>query len=114
MSRDLDASIAGIYPVKQVVLSESTIANNEIVAAVAGMSIRMISMMLTVDGAVDIQWKSGTVARSGLMEFADSGGMTAESQTGLLWTAVGAALNLDQSATVQVSGTITYIEVDGA
>ncbi len=114
MSRDLDASISGIHPVKQAVISENTIANNEIVAAVAGKSIRLISLMMTVDGAVDIQWKSATAARSGLMEFADSGGMTAESQTGLLWTAIGAALNLDQSTTAQVSGTITYIEVDGA
>ena len=114
MSRDLDASIAGIYPVKQVVLSEVTIANNEIVAAVAGKSIRMISMMLTVAGAVNIQWKSGTAARSGLMEFADSGGMTHSAQDGILWTAIGAALNLDADSVAQISGTLTYIEVDGA
>ena len=109
-----EASIAGIYPVKQVVLDESTIANNEIVAAVVGKSIRLISLMMTVDAAVDIQWKSATAARSGLMEFADSGGMTMSVKTGILWTAVGAALNLDQSTVAQVSGVITYIEVDGA
>ena len=109
-----EASISGRYPVKQAIIDEVTIANNTIIAAVAGKSIRMVSMMLTVAGAVNIQWKSGTAARSGLMEFADSGGMTHAAQDGILWTAVGAALNLDQDATVQVSGTITYIEVDGA
>ncbi len=108
-----EASIAGIYPVKQAVLSENTIANNEIVAAVPGKSIRLISIMMTVDAAIDIQWKSATVARSGLMEFADSGGLTISVKTGILWTAVGDALNLDSSTTAQVSGTITYIEVDG-
>ncbi len=109
-----EASISGIYPVKQAVISENTIANNELVAAVAGKSIRLISFMLTVDAAVNMQWKSATAARSGLMEFADSGGMTHSAQDGILWTAVGAALNLDQDSTAQVSGTLTYIEVDGA
>ncbi len=109
-----EASISGIYPVKQVVISEVTIANNQIVAAVPGKSIRMISLMITVAAAVNIQWKSATAARSGLMEFADSGGMTHSEKTGILWTAVGAALNLDQDAAIQVSGTLTYIEVDGA
>ncbi len=108
-----EASISGIYPVKQAIIDEIAIANNEIVAAVTGKSIRMVSMMLTVAGAVNIQWKSGAAARSGLMEFADSGGMTHSAQDGILWTAIGAALNLDQDAAIQVSGTITYIEVDG-
>lgn len=108
-----EASIGGIYPVKQAVLNENTIANNGIVAAVPGKSIRMISLMMTVDAAIDLQWKSAGAARSGLMEFADSGGMTLSVPTGILWTAIGDPLNLDSSTVAQVSGTITYIEVPG-
>ncbi len=107
-------SISGRFPVKQAIINEITIANNGIVAAVSGKSIRVISMMFTVAAAVDLQWKSGGAAITGLMEFADSGGMTHQSEAGIFWTAVGVALNLDQNAAIQVSGVITYIEVDGA
>ncbi len=108
-----EASLSGRYPVKQAVISEVTIANNEIVAAVPGKSIRVVSLMFTVAAAVNIQWKSATIGISGLMEFADSGGLTHSAEDGIFWTTKGAALNLDQDAAIQVSGVLTYIEYAG-
>lgn len=107
-----EASIAGRYPVKQAVIDEATIASNEIVPAVAGKSIRVIALMFTVAGPVNLTWRSAANNLTGAMEFADSGGLTHESQDGLFWTNEGEALNLNQDAAVQVSGVLTYIEVD--
>ncbi len=108
-----EASLSGRYPAKQAVISEVTIANNEIVAAVPGKSIRVVSLMYTVADAVNLQWKSATTGITGLMEFAASGGLTHASQDGIFWTTKGQALNLDQDAAIQVSGVITYIEYAG-
>ncbi len=108
-----DASISGKLPVKQAVISEVTIANNELVAAVPGKSIRVISLMFTVAAAVNIEFNSGTTQITGLMEFADSGGLTHENDNGIFWTIKGEALNLDQDAAIQISGVLTYVLTDG-
>ena len=106
-----EASISGRFPVKQAVIDESTIASNTIVAAVTDKSIRVIALMFTVGGPVNLTWESDTTPLTGAMEFADSGGLTHESQDGIFWTAPGEALVLTQDAAVQVSGVLTYAEV---
>ncbi len=109
-----EASIAGIYPVKQAVIAATGITTAEVVAAVPGKSIRVVSLLLTLSAATNLQFQDGdTTVRSGIMEFADSGGMTAASKTGLFWTAVGQALDLDIDAAATVGGVLTYIEVAG-
>jgi len=105
-----DASIAGRYPLKQAVIDFATAATHEVVAAVPGKSIRVVSMFFTVGGPCNLTWQSGSTPLTGAMEFADSGGMTHESQDGIMWTTKGEALNLDSDAVVQLSGTITYFE----
>lgn len=105
------ASVSGRYPLKQAIIDESTIATNEIVAAVAGKQIRVISLMFTVAGAVNLTWEDDTADITGIMEFADSGGLTHASDSGIFWTRAGEALNLTADAAVAVGGVLTYIEV---
>lgn len=111
-----ESSIAGRYPVKQAIIDFNTIATHEVVAAVTDFkgqarSIRVIAVMFTVAGPVNLTWQSATTPLTGAMEFADSGGLTHESQDGIMWTAPGEALNLASDAAVQLSGVITYVVV---
>ncbi len=109
-----EASIAGVYPVKQQLISVVGILTADVVAAVVGKSIRVISLTFTISAATNIRWLSAANNISGLMEFADSGGLTNSEKTGLFWTNVGEALRLDVDAAATVAGVLTYIEVAGA
>ena len=106
-----ESSISGRFPVKQAVINENGIATHEIVAAVADKSIRIIALMFTVAGPVNITFQSAATPLTGAMEFADSGGLTHESQDGIMWTQPGEAFNLAADAAVLISGVVTYIEV---
>ncbi len=109
-----EASLSGRFPVKQAVLAATGITTAEIVPAVPGKSIRVVSLMFTVSAATNLQFQDGVgTVRSGLMEFADSGGLTLAAEDGIFWTAVGQALDLDIDAAATVGGVLTYIEVDG-
>ncbi len=110
-----EASLSGRFPVKQAVIAATGITTAEIVAAVPGKSIRVVTLMMTVAAATNLQFQDGdTTVRSGIMEFADSGGLTIASEDGIFWTAVGQALDLDIDAAATVGGVLTYLEIPGA
>lgn len=113
MTQAVEASIFGRYPVKQIELSSTGIITEDVVAAVPTRSIRVVSLMLTISAATNIRWLSAAANISGLMEFADSGGLTHSEKTGIFWTQVGDALRINVDAAATVAGTLTYIEVDG-
>lgn len=106
-------SISGRYPAKFAAISESTAASNEIVAGVASKSIRVISVVLVCAAAVTVTWEDedGTNV-SGAMSFPDNGGYSLENDAGLFQTIPGKGLHLLSGGAVQVSGHISYIEVD--
>ena len=90
--------------------SETTAARNEIVAAVAGKKIRVLSWTLNAaDGENDVTWESATTALSGALEIANNATAGASFGGGLFETAAGAALNTTQSAATLVAGHITYV-----
>ncbi len=113
MGQAVEASIFGRYPVKQQVIDTTGIITEDLVAAVSSKSIRVISLLFTVNGPTNIRFLSAAANISGLIEFADSGGMTIAVKTGVFWTQVGDALRLNVDAAVLMSGVLTYIEVDG-
>lgn len=105
-----EPSFSGRYPLKQAAISKATAASHEIVPAVAGHSIRAISLLLVADSAVDVTFEDGGgTDRTGPMDCDTI--ITASSESGLFWTAKGEALNMLLGGAVQVSGVITYIEV---
>lgn len=87
-------------------ISENTIANNEIVGAVANKRIVVLNVVITVQSGQTMQWKSGTTAISGAM---DSSYTAGDAHAGLLVTAIGEALNLDMTAATLIAGHLTYI-----
>jgi hypothetical protein len=86
--------------------------DNVIVAAVTGKKIRITSYLLIPSAAVSLTWKSDSDEISGTMDFAALGGAapTGNAWAPLLETAEGAALKLNLSAAVQVSGHVAYFE----
>ena len=88
--------------------------DNSIVALVAGKEIRVISYVLVASGGANTLFWNSSVggALSGGMGLADTGGISAQSQTGLFETVAGEALELNLSAATSVDGHISYIEVD--
>ena len=98
---------------KQVVISENTTGDQEIVAAVTGKRIVVTSFWFKCSAANTLTWKSATTAISGAAAWEQSGGMIAPFNIGgYFWTIAGQALNLNLSAAQQVSGSLTYIERD--
>jgi hypothetical protein len=112
---DLGESLFGRFPVKRAVVSEATIDDHEIVAAVTGKSIVLMNVVLKVANGQTLTWKSGDggTALSGAMVFATSDLLysATDSEQGLLQTAPGVGLFLALAAATQVSGHISYCEV---
>lgn len=87
--------------------------DNEIVAAVSGKKIRVLTYTFQAANPVNATWKSGssTNLSGALPQTANTGISTTFCPIGHFETASGQALNLYLSAAVQVSGHITYVEV---
>lgn len=86
--------------------------DNAIVAAVGGKKIRVLSYVFVCSGTVNVKWRNGTTDLMGAASFvANTGIAMPYCPVGYFETSVAAALNLNLSAAVQVSGHITYVEV---
>jgi len=101
--------ISGTAKYAKIVATGS--GDTEVVAAVTGKKIRVIAVSLVATTATAIKFRSATTDITGSMGFANNGGLTQESVTGLFETVAGAALNINSSAAVVVGGFVTYIEV---
>jgi len=98
---------------KYAVINRSSTGNGTaVVAAVTAKKIRVLRFSFVHAGAVTVKWQSGTTDISGPMVFDAAGGMVEPfSPYGSFETAAGVALNLNLSATVQVGGTLQYVEI---
>jgi hypothetical protein len=93
-------------------ISESTAATNDLVAAVTGKKIRVLSYVLNAAGGANtITFKSASTAISGAMDVGDNVSLVADCASGLFETAKGEALNLTQSGATLVAGHLTYVLV---
>lgn len=99
--------------IKEAIINASASGQQNVIAAVSGKSIRLISAVLSVSAQVNVQWKSGGGGNlSGLMYCEMRGGAAWQfNPHGWFQTAVGEALAISLSAAVPVGGTIQYIEV---
>lgn len=100
---------------KFAIISGASSGNNTLVAAVTGKKIRVLSYALVAAGAVTVRFESGAdgTALSGVMSLAANGGLAcAFNEGGWFETAAGVLLNMELGGAVQVSGHLTYIEVE--
>lgn len=91
------------------VISESTAADNEIVAGVAGKKIVVTEYLIVAAGAVVATFKTeGGAALTGAMTMATGIPISARDEDGLFETVEGEGLDLTLSGGVQVSGHFKY------
>jgi len=96
------------------VISTSASGDTTIVAAQTGKRFRVLSWDLTVNGAVNVKWKSGaSTDKTGLYYFSAAGsGISApEAENGLFETVAGDALVINLSGLVAVGGRVTYLAI---
>lgn len=107
-------AISGKNVLKYFVINVVTATTPELVAAVPGKHICVVNYTLVIKGATVVTFKSAANPISGPL---DPGAAAVVDASGVpespcFQTALGEALNLTNSAAVQVSGHGTYIEVD--
>ena len=103
--------MSSLTPVYTAVISENAIADNEVVAAVAGKQIKVLSLVLVCSGGANTcTWKTAATAISGAMSFAVNGGYSlGDGTTPVLVTNNGEALNLALTAATLVGGHVSYV-----
>lgn len=100
-----------IAQIKRAVIDKATQATHEIVAAVPGKKICVVSMFYLAAGTVEATWKSAsTVVTGGLQHTASTGVVLNENPDGWFETATGEALNLTLAQAISVDGALSYFE----
>lgn len=99
---------------KRFVITASSSGNNEIVAAVAGKHIRVLSYNYVASGTVNVAWRSGATTVIGGLGYwvANTGKVAPKNEDGWFQTAAGEALNVNLSGAVAIGGEGTYVEID--
>ncbi len=95
----------------RAVISVSSSGNNEIVAAIPGVSIVVVGYCIICASAVTVKFKSGTAGSdlTGAMPCGANGGLiTPQWSGGHFDTGIGESVNLVLGGAVQVSGYILY------
>jgi hypothetical protein len=97
---------------KFATIDEASSGDNQVVAAVAGKKIRVLSYVIVSSAANTCTWRDGTSPISGGMSLAANGGVSAPyNPLGHFETTANTTLNLNLSAAQSVDGHLTYIEV---
>jgi hypothetical protein len=97
------------HNVKYAYLDATGSGNTEIVAAVTGYKIRLLSAVVVALTAVTVHFESATTQISADNAVGATGGWTMpESENGWCETVAGQALNVNLSAAVATGVTITY------
>lgn len=108
--------VAGVAATPQfAVISGSTSGDNTLITAVVGKKFRVLSLFLVSAGTTTVRFESGAggTALTGAMSLiANTGVVLPYNQAGWFQTTTtNQLLNMELNAAVQVSGSLTYIEV---
>ena len=100
---------SGTY--RTVLINAANSGNNEIVAAIAGTSIRVVSLFFVVAALAVCTFNDGTNNLTGAMSYGQYGGISMPfNQIGWFTGGAGRPLNLNLGGAYQVSGALTYME----
>lgn len=98
------------FSTRNAAINASASGDNQIVAAVTGFKIVVLSYVLVAAGTVTATWKSGaSTSLSGAMPLVANSGVSANGAYGVVQSAASEALNLDLSTNVAVTGHVTYM-----
>jgi len=90
----------------------ATTATHEVIAAITGMKLRVVSMFLRSDDVVTIQLLSGATAIGGTMQMTDGDYIQLNiNEYGHFETSAATLLNMELSAAISVDGHVCYVEI---
>ena len=98
---------------KRAVISASSSGVNALISAVTGKKIRVLSLVLMANAAVNVKFQShsGPTDLTGLFYLAANGGFSVGfSPLGHFETGSGEQLDINLSGAVAVGGCLTYVE----
>lgn len=98
---------------KRAVISASSSGVNALISAVTGKKIRVLSLVLMANAAVNVKFQSHTTPTdlTGLFYLAANGGFSVGfSPLGHFETVAGEQLDINLSGAVAVGGCLTYVE----
>jgi len=101
------------HEVKRAVINENTIANNEIIALVAGKKICIVNLAFTVDAEADIYLNSDANHMSGPMDFGGTNepkGFVSNHGNFPLKTLAGEGFFIESDTTAWIQGYVIYYE----
>lgn len=99
------------FPVKNVYLDTSSLGSNEVVAAVAGRTINVLSMAVISKLANDVKFLSASTQIGATMPLGANGGFVLPFNSyGWFNTNIGEALNINLSVATATGVMITYLE----
>jgi hypothetical protein len=91
-------------------VSADALGTNELVAGVAGLRIRVVSLVLVASGGANTVHLVGEVALTGEMDIADNGQLTMlYNPAGWCEAGTGEPLNLELSDATLVAGMLSYV-----
>jgi hypothetical protein len=91
-------------------ISADALGTNELVAGVAALRIRVVSLVLVASGGANTVHLVGEVALTGEMDIADNGQLTMlYNPAGWCEAGTGEPLNLELSDATLVAGMLTYV-----
>jgi hypothetical protein len=96
--------------ITEVAVNITTATTTEVIAAVAGKTIRIYKIWLRLNGANNVDLKSATTALAGQLQYGNSGEIIYEDHSGNfpISCAAAEAFNLVTSAANGVSGRVWY------
>lgn len=109
------AIVSDLRLLKYAAISASSAGDNTVLAVVTGKALYVVSLFVVASGTVGVRWESGAggTALTGVVDLvANTGYVLPYNENGWFRTARGTLLNLELSAGIQVSGSLTYVEVD--
>lgn len=90
-------------------ISTASTGDQQVVAAVTGKKIRVLSYTIVSTSANAVKFRSASTDKTGAMALAANGGVsTSYSPVGHFETVAGEALNINLGSAAQISGHLTY------
>lgn len=101
-----------VLTVKWAEINASAGGNTQVVAAVAGAKLRVLSLDFVCAGAVTVGWQSAANVKRNNQSFAANSGMARDlAMPYYVETNAGEALNINLGGAVVVRGAVGYVEV---
>jgi hypothetical protein len=107
-------TLLGRYPIQTAKIDQSASGDTTVVTGIPGKYFIVLGFFFATAAAISVKWISGTTDLTGAMPFAANGGISVESEVGIMQTIVGDSLILNLSGISQTGGSVAYVTLDSS